>query len=164
MALLRKEWAQIWLKNCRYTGINNNIMRRYLYHVVVLCCFSFGLAAQKKDSLKLSCPLNEAVEPPAEKQPYSLGVPQPKLILMSLSDTTVKACINGTVTTVMRDEDGKWEVMFNNKDYYFWYSGLSKTKVIKGQKLQNGEAVGIIKPGDKLELMLYDFETPIDPK
>ena len=139
-------------------------MKTSLYLVVVFCCSSFAMMAQKKDSLQLSCPLNDAVEPAAEKPPYSLGVPQPKLILTSPSDTTVKACTSGTVTNVMRDEDGKWEVMFNNKDYYFWYSGLSKTNVRKGQKLQNGQGIGIIKPGDKIELMVYDFETPVDPK
>ncbi|MEI9808164.1 MAG: M23 family metallopeptidase [Bacteroidota bacterium] len=133
--------------------------------LAVFFCLPFGVLAQKKDSLKLlSCPLNEAVEPPAEKPAYSLGVEQPKIILTSASDTTVKACINGTVTNVMRDEDGKWEVMFNNKDYYFYYSGITKVKVAKGQKLQGGEAIGIIKPGDKIELMIYDFETPLDPK
>jgi uncharacterized protein YfaP (DUF2135 family) len=132
--------------------------------LTLLFCLPITLLAQKKDSLKLSCPLNEAVEPPAEKQAYSLGVEQPKIILTSASDTTVKACINGTVTNIMRDEEGKWEVMFNNKDYYFYYSGIAKVKVVKGQKLQGGDAIGIIKPGDKIELMVYDFETPLDPK
>jgi hypothetical protein len=138
-------------------------MKLPAYLLILFSFLPLCLLAQK-DTLKMSCPLNEAVEPPAEKEPYSLGVSQPKIILTSASDTTVKACISGTVTSVMRDEDGKWEVLFNNKDYYFWYSGLLKAKVRKGQKVQNAEAIGIIKPGDKLELMIYDFETPVDPK
>ncbi|MBL7741922.1 MAG: peptidoglycan DD-metalloendopeptidase family protein [Chitinophagaceae bacterium] len=132
--------------------------------LAVICFLPVCVMAQKKDSLQLVCPLNEATEPPAEKQPYSLGVEQPKIVLMSASDTTVKACISGTVTTILKDDDGKWEVMFNNKDYYFYYSGLGKIKVSKGQKLQQGDAIGILKPGDKMELMIYDFETPLDPK
>jgi peptidase M23-like protein len=124
----------------------------------------YNLAAQKKDTLKLSCPLNAAFEPPKEKAPYSLGIEQPKIILASASDTTAKAVVTGTITTVMRDEDGKWEVMLNYKDYYLWYSGLSKALVKKGQKVQNGEAIGILNAGEKLELMLYNFEDPIDPK
>lgn len=138
--------------------------------LVIVFCLPLGLLAQrrgveKKDSLtKLLCPLNGAIEPPAEKQAYDLGVSQPKIILTSATDTTVKACISGTVTNVMRDEEGKWEVMFNNKDYYFYYSGITKVKVAKGQKLQGGDAIGIIKPGDKIELMIYDFETPLEPK
>ncbi|HEY6506249.1 MAG TPA: hypothetical protein VIZ28_19870 [Chitinophagaceae bacterium] len=122
------------------------------------------LFAQSKDSLKLLCPLNEAVEAPVEKKATSLGAETPKIILTSQTDTTVKACMSGTVTNVMRNGDGRWEVMFNNEDYYFYYSGIVKVKVVKGQKLLGGDAVGIIKPGDKLELMIYDFETPLDPK
>jgi len=138
--------------------------------LLVVIFLPLGLLAQRrgvgqKDSLpKLICPLNQAIEPPAEKQAYDLGVSQPKIILTSATDTTVKACISGTVTNVMRDEEGKWEVMFNNKDYYFYYSGITKVKVVKGQKLQGGDGIGIIKPGDKIELMVYDFETPLDPK
>lgn len=92
-----------------------------------------------------------------------MGAEQPKLFLVSATDTTVKACINGTVTNVMRDEAGNFEVMFHNKDHYFWYSGLTKAIVRKGQKIQAGEAIGALKTGAKLELMLYDFETPVDP-
>ena len=134
------------------------------YLLIASFCLPLSMLAQKKDSLKLSCPLNEAVEPPAEKQPYSLGVEELKIVLKSPSDTTVKACMAGTITNVMRDEDGTWIVMFNNKDYYFLYSGISKTSVRKGQKLQNGEAIGYLKPGEKIEFQLYDFETPLDPK
>ncbi|MBC7948235.1 MAG: hypothetical protein H7Y42_10180 [Chitinophagaceae bacterium] len=140
-------------------------MKILLYLVVMFGGLSLGAAAQKKDTVwVLSCPLNQAVEPPAEKQPYSLGVAQPKIILTSATDTLAKAVISGTVTNVMRDEDGKWELMFHNNDKYFWYSGLSKVIVSKGQKLKNGDPVGVLKAGDKLELMLYDFETPVDPR
>jgi hypothetical protein len=125
---------------------------------------AFDGNAQKPDSLKLSCPLGNATEPPAEKKSFELGIEQPKMFLTSSTDTTVKACINGTVTNVMRDEEGKYEVMFHNKDHYFWYSGLTRAVVRKGQKVQNGEAIGMLKTGDKLEVMLYDFETPMDPK
>jgi hypothetical protein len=127
-------------------------------------CLPLGLMAQKKDTLKLICPLNEAIEPPAEKQPYSLGVEELKIVLKSPTDTTVKACMNGTITNVMRDDDGTWMVMFNNKDYYFLYSGVTKISVRKGQKVQGGEAIGYLKPGEKIEFQLYDFETPLNPK
>lgn len=135
-----------------------------IYLLIAFLYLSLSLLAQKSDTLKLSCPLNEAIETPVEKQPYSLGEEELKIVLRSLSDTTVKACTSGTITNVMRDEDGTWIVIFNNKDYYFWYSGLSKTAVKKGQKIQNGDAIGYLKPGEKIELQAYDFETPIDPK
>ena len=132
--------------------------------LLVLCITGLSSIAQKTDSLKLLCPLNNAVEPPAEKKSFDMGAEQPKLFLTSATDTTVKACISGTVTNIMRDEEGKYEVMFHNKDHYFWYSGLTKATVRKGQKLQAGEAIGLLTPGHKMELMLYDFETPVDPK
>jgi hypothetical protein len=134
------------------------------YLFIAFFCLPLSVLAQKKDTLKLSCPLYDAVEPPPEKQPYSLGIPDIKIILTSATDTTVKAVIAGTITNVMRDEEGKWQIIFYNKDYYFWYSGISRSAVRKGQKLQNGEAIGYIQPGQKIELKVYDFETPLDPK
>ncbi len=139
-------------------------MKALVYLLIVFFCLPFILTAQKKDTLNLLCPLNEAVEPAAEKQPYSLGVEELKIVLKSPSDTIVKACINGTVTNVMRDEDNTWMVMFNHNDYYFLYSGISKTSVRKGQKVQSGEAIGYLKPGEKIEFQVYDFETALDPK
>jgi hypothetical protein len=112
----------------------------------------------------MQCPLNNAQEPAPEKKPYSLGTDQPKLIITSATDTIAKACTAGTVTTILRDEDGRWEVMVNNKDYYFDYAGLSVLKVVKGQRLRPGDAVGVVKRSDKLEVMIYDFETPLDPR
>lgn len=131
--------------------------------LIAFIFLSIDVQAQK-DSLKLSCPLNEAVEPPAEKQPYSLGIKDLKVIMKSATDTTVKACIHGTITNVMRGDDGSWIVIFNQKDYYFLYSGMTKATVREGQKVQTGNAIGILKPGSKLEFQMYDFETPLDPK
>ena len=112
--------------------------------------------------LHLICPLNEAVEV-FEKQPYSLGK-ELKIILSSPSDTTVKAGVNGTVTNLQQDEDRKWIVVFNFKNYYCWYGGISKPLVREDQKIKAGDAIGIIAPGGKLELHIFDFETPLDPK
>lgn len=139
-------------------------MKARNYLLVALFFLSINAAAQKKDSIKLSCPLNEAVEPPAEKQPYSLGIKDLKVTMKSPSDTTVKACINGTITNVMRAEEGGWIVIFNHNDYYFLYSGITKVTVKEGQKVQNAATLGSLKLGDKLEFQMYDFETPLDPK
>jgi murein DD-endopeptidase MepM/ murein hydrolase activator NlpD len=135
-----------------------------LYLLLAAICVSVVGLSQNKDSLKLICPLNEAVEPPVEKQPYSLGVQEVKIVLTSPTDTTVKACMAGTVTNIMRDDDGTYMVMFNSKDYYFLYSGITKTSARKGQKLNQGEMIGVLKPGGKLEFQIYDFETPLDPR
>ena len=134
------------------------------YLLIVVFCLPFSLMAQKKDTLKLTCPLNEAIEPPAEKQPYSLGVEELKIVIKSPTDTTVKACIDGTITNVMKDDDGTWMVMFYHKDYGFLYSGITRTSARKGQKVQRGDMIGYLKPGNKIEFQLFDFDTPLDPK
>lgn len=131
---------------------------------LALYLLPFSLLAQKKDSLSLICPLNEAVEPPAEKQPYSLGVQELKIVLTSASDTMVKACSAGTVTNVMKDEDGTWVVMINSAKYYFLYSGITRTSVLKGLKVKRGDSIGYLNNGARLTFQLYDFETPLDPK
>jgi murein DD-endopeptidase MepM/ murein hydrolase activator NlpD len=129
-----------------------------------LCCtlVSFGQKTSTAPPLRLSCPLNEAKEV-FEKQPYSLGK-ELKIILSSTSDTTVKAGVNGTVTNLQQDEDRKWIIVFNYKNYYFWYGGISKPLVREDQKIKAGDPLGIIAPGGKLELHIFDFETPLDPK
>jgi hypothetical protein len=139
-------------------------MKCKMYLLIGFLFVSFSIMAQKKDSLKLVCPLNNAVEPPKEKEPYSLGVKELKIVLASSTDSIVKACTDGVVTTIMRDDDNKWIVMFNHKDYYFVYTGVGRVTVARGQRVKSGEAMGINPPGDKLEVQLYDFETPLDPK
>jgi hypothetical protein len=64
----------------------------------------------------------------------------------------------------MKDDDGTWMLMLNSKDYYFVYSGITRTSARRGLKVQAGDAIGYLKPGDKIEFQLYDFETPLDPK
>ena len=120
-----------------------------------------AVAAQKKDSLRLSCLLENASE---HYEKPSSGTKELKIILSSLTDTLVKAPANVVVSTLQRDEDGTWSVVFYHKDYWFWLSGLSKPAVRKDQKLKTGEMIGILPAGKKIELLLYDFETPVDPK
>ena len=132
--------------------------------VVAICFYCFSAAGQKNDSLKLICPLNEAAETHAEKQSYSLGGEEVKVVLTSATDTIVKACTKGTVTNVMPNGDGTWIVMFNSSDYLFVYSGITKPSAGKGQRLQSGETIGFLKPGAKLEFRLSDSESPLDPK
>ena len=132
--------------------------------VVAICFYSFTVSGQKNDSLKLVCPLNDAVESRAEKKSYSLGAEEVMIVLTSTSDTIVKACTKGTVTNVMPNGDGTWMVMFNSPEYLFVYSGITKTSAGKGQRLQSGETIGFLKPGAKLEFRLSDSESPLDPK
>lgn len=127
---------------------------------------AFYSAAQ--DSIRLLCPLNDAtvVPPPKTQVP---GDPDLCIVVLSLTDSAVKAVTNGKITSVEDnpDEKGKWDIVFfsryKNIDYYFWYSGLAKTIVNRNQVIKAGQPIGYIKPGDKIELLMYDFETPLDP-
>lgn len=139
--------------------------------VLLLFCLPLTLAAQrfkkaaKKDSLTvLTCPLLQAIESAPEKPAYTTGEPEKKIILSSNSDTLVKACISGKVTNVQQDDEGKFEIIFYHNDYWFWYSGISKATVRKGQQLKEGDAIGVLPAGQKMELLIYDFETQLEPK
>src|SRR5262245_15055490 len=108
----------------------------------------------QEDSSKLLCPLNEVLEPAPEKKAYSIGADDLKAVWVSKTDTTVKACIDGIVTVVLHDADGKWEVMFKHDDYTFWYSGLSRLSVVQAQKIKTGDTIGTTKKGEKIILQM----------
>jgi hypothetical protein len=138
---------------------------KYILALSFVTCTLVSFAQKNKPAPpppRLSCPLNEAIEV-FDKQPYSLGK-ELKIILSSSTDTTVKAGINGTVTNLQQDEDRKWIIVFNFKNYYFWYGGISKPLVREDQKIKAGDPLGILAPGGKLELHFFDFEEPLDPK
>ena len=132
---------------------------------LLLACLSlpFHLLAQKKDTLHLICLLDNATEH-QEKQGINLGQKELKIILSSLTDTSVKACTDAIISTIQQEEDGKWDIVFYHKDYWFWLSGLSKLVVRKDQRVKKGDTIGYLLPGQKIELLLYDFETLVDPK
>ncbi len=117
----------------------------------------------QKDSVWLKCPLDEAIIVPPPKNVMKFDEPDLCVGLVSVPDTTVKACITGRVSNVIQNEDEKWDVVFYYRDYYFWYSGLSKVIVKKNDNLKASQPLGYITPGDKLELSIYKFETPLDP-
>jgi len=135
--------------------------QRYL--LLVFLCLSLHLLAQKKDTLRLTCLLDNATEH-QEKQAINSGQKELKIILSSATDTMVKACTDAVISTIEKDEEGKWDIVFYHKDYWFWLTGLSKVVVRKDQKVKTGDTIGILMAGQKIELLLYDFETPVDPK
>ena len=139
-------------------------MRTASFLLILILFFGPGLRAQDQDTLKLSCPLHENLEPPAEQKSTSIGAADLKAIFIGRTDTIVRACINGMVTVILHDEDGKWELMFTHEDHTFWYSGVISLLVTKGQKLRNGEPIGYIRRGEKVILQMMDAETSVDPK
>ena len=134
------------------------------YQLLLSLLLPIGLMAQKTDTLKLACLLNDAIEPATEKQAVNLGPKELKIVLASSTDTLVKSCADVVISTIQRDaDDGTWEILFKHKNYWFWLSGLNKVVVRKDQKVKTGEVLGHLEIGKKIEMLLYDFETPIDP-
>lgn len=133
--------------------------------VLLLPC---RLLAQN-DSIRLLCPLNNAIVVPPPKNVIHYDEPDLCIVLQSIPDSVVKACSAGTITNVTKsdEENGGWEVVMftrhKNKEYYFWYSGLEKISVRRNEGVKTGQALGIIKPGGRIELLMYDFETQVDP-
>ncbi len=135
------------------------------YLLLTFIFLPFSLLAQKKDSLRLTCLLNDASEPAPEKKSVDFGTKELKIVLSSPTDTLVKACTEAVISTIQKDaDDDTWEIVFYHKNYWFWLSGLSKVAVRKDQKVKTGDTLGYLDTGKKIELLLYDFETPIDPK
>ena len=140
-------------------------LRYHKYFLLAFLFLPFGLPAQKKDTLRLTCLLNDVTVPTPEKQGVDFGVKELKIVLSSSTDTVVKACADAVISTIQSDaEDGTWEIVFFHRDYWFWLSGLSKVVVRKDQKVKTGDILGYLDREKKIELLLYDFETQIDPK
>lgn len=137
-----------------------------LLGIVIYLLLPQHLPAQK-DSIRLFCPLEEAVVVPPPKNAMKYDPPDLCIVLTSLPDSVVKSVANARVTNVEIDEEGKYGVVIfskiNNKDYYFWYTGLNKTIVSKNTLVKAGQAIGYIEPGGRVEMLMYQFETQLDP-
>jgi hypothetical protein len=119
------------------------------------------------DSIRLACPLDDAIVVPPPKNAMQYDPPDLCVVLMSKPDTTVKSVINGRVTNVEIDEEGKYGVVLfarlRGKDYYFWYAGLTRAIVSRNSIVKVGQPLGYIASGEKIEMLMFQFETPLDP-
>ena len=123
---------------------------------------SFSLFAQK-DSIRLTCPFEHGSgrEP---KEAFTWQPKDEKIIMMSKVDTIVRSCINGTVSNVSTTEDGKFEIVIYYKNLYFWYYGVTKPWVKKGEKVTAGKAIGTYTSGTELEFRMFRNEDQLDPR
>lgn len=117
----------------------------------------------QKDSLWLQCPLENATVVAPSKTIIHFDQPDLSIVLVSIPDTLAKACVEGRVTNVEQTDDGKWDVVFKYRDYYFWYSGITKPLVRRNENIKTGQPVGTVPTGNKMEMLLYKFETQLDP-
>ena len=124
-------------------------------------------AGAQNNSFPLPCPLNEATVVPPPKNAIQLDEPDLCVVLMSIPDSVVKSVGTGRITnTENNEETGYGVVLFakvNGKDFYFWYTGMSRLLVKRNDVVKPGQALGYIVPGSKIELTMYEFETPVDP-
>jgi hypothetical protein len=139
--------------------------------LVKLCVFALLISPSlfAQDSIRISCPLNDAIVVPPPKNQIHYDPPDLCIVLTSIPDTTVKACTGARITTVTQngDDESKWDIVmfrkYKNKEYYFWYIGLDKPIVRRFDTVKEGQAIGYIRSGEKMEMLMFDFETPVDP-
>jgi hypothetical protein len=136
--------------------------------IILLACFSsLNSFSQRKDSITLICPLNDALIVPPSKSAMHFDETDLCVVLLSIPDTVVKAVGAGRITNVENtEESGYGCVLFsrlNGKDYYFWYSGMNKLLVKRNDVVRIGQGLGYVGSGEKIELTMYEFETPVDP-
>lgn len=132
-----------------------------------LLFFLYRPAQAQNENFRLPCPLNDASVVPPPKNVIHLDEPDYCVVLTSLPDTVVKAVGVGRVTNIENtEESGYGVVMFskiNGKDYYFWFTGMTRLAVRRNDVVKPGTPLGYIAPGAKVELTMYEFETPVDP-
>jgi hypothetical protein len=133
---------------------------------ILSICLPASLLAQS-DSLRLICPLNDATVVPPPANQVKFDQQDLCIVLVSIPDSVVKAIGTGRITNVeYTEESGNGVVLFsriNGKEYYFWYTGMNKVIVRRNDAVKVGQPIGYVTPGERIELTMYEFETPIDP-
>ncbi len=134
--------------------------------LVATLLLPISLLAQN-NTVKLLCPLNDATIVPPPKNVIHYDEPDLCVVLQSIPDTVVKSVGTGRVTNTEFTEESKGGVVLfvkiQGKDYYFWYTGINKLLVKRNDVVKLGQPLGYISPGDRVELLMYEFETPVDP-
>lgn len=129
--------------------------------------FSFVVlvVSAQSDSLKLSCPLKAGMPKiiRASDKDYQSSS-EYGVMITSKIDTNVLAVHEASVVLVARTEDTKYDVVLQFRNYSFWYAGVLTPKVRKGAKVKAGDIIGTYKPGEMLELLMFQSEEPVNPR
>ena len=117
----------------------------------------------KQQAMVLTCPFEHGSgrEP---KEAFTWNPPDLKVIMTSKVDSVVRSCTKATVTKIEPGEDNSYEIVINVNDIYFWYHGVIKPLVTKGQVVTAGQALGIYTFGTELEFRMYKLENMQDPR
>ena len=128
--------------------------------------FSFTvLFVFAQDSLQLTCPLKSGVPKVirASDKDYQKSS-EYGVMITSKTDTLVQAVHDGAVIIVARTEDMRYDLVIQYKNYFFWYAGILMPKVRQGVRIKAGDIIGTYKPGDLLEILMYQQEEPVNPR
>lgn len=119
----------------------------------------------QSDSLQLICPLLNGIPRTirASDKDYQKSS-EYGVIIISKTDTTVLAVHEGAIVIVARTEDTKYDVVIQFRNYFFWYAGVTAPKVRQGTKVKPGDIIGTYKPGDMLEMLMFQQEEPVNPR
>jgi hypothetical protein len=119
--------------------------------------------AAQTDSIRLICPFeNGSGREPEEA--YTWDPPEKKIIMITGNDTIIRSCANARVSNVNPTEDNRYEVVIYYKDYYFWYYGVGKPFVKRGDTVKAGQPLGLYTPGTEVEFRMFKNEDAIDPR
>src|SRR6185503_6490885 len=138
------------------------ILKRTAFLSFFIVTVLIGVA--QTDSLQLKCPLTSGTLKTirASDKDYQ-KTSEYGVMITSKIDTLVQAVHDGAVVIVEKSEDAKYDVLIQYRSYSFWYVGVLDPKVRKKAKVKAGDIIGLYKPGDLLELMMFNSEEPVNP-
>lgn len=133
--------------------------------VLIGLCYGalFPVCAQQANFV-LHCPLRDAQvkDPPPSR--YSYTQPDRRVILLSPTDTLLRAGVSGTIISVERNQERTYDIVMYHGDYYFWMVGIHEPRVRRNEAVNAGQVLGSLVPGSEIEFMMFLDETPVDPK
>lgn len=140
---------------------------RQLKQIILLKIFILAtiILNGQVDSLVLACPLANGTPRiiRASDRDYQRSS-EYGLMLTSKTDSIVQAVYGAAVVIVARTEDSRYDVVLQYRGYYFWYAGVLAPTVRTGVKVNKGDIIGTYKPGELLELLMFDQEEPVNPR
>jgi hypothetical protein len=135
------------------------------FFVILVSVFSYCSMSAQSDSMRLECPLASGTPRiiRASDKDYQSSS-EYGVMFTSKVDTLVRAVHDAQVVLISRTEDNKYDIVLQFKSYYFWYSGVIQPRVKNFSRVKPGDIIGVYKPGDLLELLMYLQEEPVNPR
>jgi hypothetical protein len=123
------------------------------------------LAHSQGDSLQLRCPLQNGTIRVirASDKDYQKSS-EYGVMLTSRTDTLVQAVHDASVVIVAKQDNARYDVVLQYRNYFFWFAEILQPKVRTGAKLKSGDIIGTYKPGELLELLMFQQEEPVNPR